>query len=170
MTLEPAVPLVRTGALEIARRLGISEKTVRNRLSQLFDKLGVWSRAQAIVFARDRGFVKERVMTEKANRRDFLLKLGIGSGIAGQANVDGFQLADASVPDEFRGVTELRRRALLAADLEDAARAVDGVAQSPAFRDHYQKQRLVALDLTQHLQSVHLGEFQVQKHQGRLSV
>ncbi len=41
---------------EIAERLGISEKTVRNHLSHLFDKLGVWSRAQAIVFARDRGF------------------------------------------------------------------------------------------------------------------
>ena len=41
---------------EIAERLGISEKTVRNHLSNLFDKLGVWSRAQAIVFARDRGF------------------------------------------------------------------------------------------------------------------
>jgi len=41
---------------EIAERLGISEKTVRNHLSHLFDKLGVWSRAQAMVFARDRGF------------------------------------------------------------------------------------------------------------------
>jgi pimeloyl-ACP methyl ester carboxylesterase/DNA-binding CsgD family transcriptional regulator len=41
---------------EIAERLGISEKTVRNHLSHLFDKLGVWSRAQAIVFARDRDF------------------------------------------------------------------------------------------------------------------
>jgi pimeloyl-ACP methyl ester carboxylesterase/DNA-binding CsgD family transcriptional regulator len=41
---------------EIAERLGISEKTVRNHLSRLFDKLGVWSRAQAIVFARDHGF------------------------------------------------------------------------------------------------------------------
>lgn len=42
---------------EIAERLGISEKTVRNHLSHLFDKLGVWSRAQAIVFALERGFV-----------------------------------------------------------------------------------------------------------------
>jgi pimeloyl-ACP methyl ester carboxylesterase/DNA-binding CsgD family transcriptional regulator len=41
----------------IAERLGISEKTVRNHLSNLFDKLGVWSRAQAIVFARDHGFI-----------------------------------------------------------------------------------------------------------------
>lgn len=41
---------------DIAERLGISEKTVRNHLSHLFDKLGVWSRAQAIVFALERGF------------------------------------------------------------------------------------------------------------------
>jgi pimeloyl-ACP methyl ester carboxylesterase/DNA-binding CsgD family transcriptional regulator len=41
---------------EIAERLKISEKTVRNHASNVFDKLGVWSRAQAIVFARDRGF------------------------------------------------------------------------------------------------------------------
>jgi pimeloyl-ACP methyl ester carboxylesterase/DNA-binding CsgD family transcriptional regulator len=41
---------------EIAQRLGLSEKTVRNHVSNLFDKLGVWTRAQAIVFARDRHF------------------------------------------------------------------------------------------------------------------
>lgn len=41
---------------QIAERIGISEKTVRNHLSHLFDKLGVWSRAQAIVFARDHHF------------------------------------------------------------------------------------------------------------------
>ena len=41
---------------DIAERLAISEKTVRNHASNIFDKLGVWSRAQAIVFARDRGF------------------------------------------------------------------------------------------------------------------
>ena len=44
------------GNAQIAERLGISEKTVRNHVSNLFDKLGVWTRAQAIVFARDRGF------------------------------------------------------------------------------------------------------------------
>ena len=44
------------GNAEIGERLSISEKTVRNHISNLFDKLGVWSRAQAIVFARDRGF------------------------------------------------------------------------------------------------------------------
>lgn len=37
----------------IARRLGISEKTVRNHVSNIFDKLGVASRAQAIVRAHD---------------------------------------------------------------------------------------------------------------------
>lgn len=41
---------------QIAERLSISEKTVRNHVTNLFDKLGVWTRAQAIVFAMERGF------------------------------------------------------------------------------------------------------------------
>ena len=40
----------------IGRRLGISAKTVRNRVSTIFDKLGVNSRPLAIVWARDAGF------------------------------------------------------------------------------------------------------------------
>jgi DNA-binding CsgD family transcriptional regulator len=44
------------GNAQIADRLSISEKTVRNHVSNVFDKLGVWTRAQAIVFAIDRGF------------------------------------------------------------------------------------------------------------------
>jgi pimeloyl-ACP methyl ester carboxylesterase/DNA-binding CsgD family transcriptional regulator len=44
------------GNLDIAERLNISDKTVRNQVSKLFDKLGVWTRAQAIVFAKERGF------------------------------------------------------------------------------------------------------------------
>jgi pimeloyl-ACP methyl ester carboxylesterase/DNA-binding CsgD family transcriptional regulator len=49
--------LVAGGAnnLDIATKLFISEKTVRNHLTAIFDKLGVTSRSQAIVFARDRG-------------------------------------------------------------------------------------------------------------------
>jgi len=42
--------------LDIAERLHISQKTVRNHASSVFDKLGVWSRTQAIVFPRDKGF------------------------------------------------------------------------------------------------------------------
>lgn len=41
---------------EIARRLFVSEKTVRNHLSNIFAKLGVRNRAEAIVLARDRDF------------------------------------------------------------------------------------------------------------------
>jgi RNA polymerase sigma factor (sigma-70 family) len=40
----------------IGRRLGISERTVRNHLSTILSKLDVNSRAQAIVRARDAGF------------------------------------------------------------------------------------------------------------------
>jgi len=42
--------------LEIAARLNISDKTVRNMLTRIFEKLEVRSRAQAIVLAREQGF------------------------------------------------------------------------------------------------------------------
>jgi pimeloyl-ACP methyl ester carboxylesterase/DNA-binding CsgD family transcriptional regulator len=41
---------------EIAARLALSEKTVRNHINSIFSKLDVQSRAQAIVRARDAGF------------------------------------------------------------------------------------------------------------------
>jgi pimeloyl-ACP methyl ester carboxylesterase/DNA-binding CsgD family transcriptional regulator len=41
--------------IDIGRRLFISEKTVRNHVTRIFDKLGVRSRAQAIVLAKDHG-------------------------------------------------------------------------------------------------------------------
>jgi len=43
----------------IAAELGVSEKTVRNNVTQIFDKLGVATRAEAIVLARDHGIGAE---------------------------------------------------------------------------------------------------------------
>jgi pimeloyl-ACP methyl ester carboxylesterase/DNA-binding CsgD family transcriptional regulator len=40
---------------QIAATMGLSEKTVRNQVSMLFDRLGVESRAMAIVMAREQG-------------------------------------------------------------------------------------------------------------------
>jgi pimeloyl-ACP methyl ester carboxylesterase len=40
---------------QIAAQLGLSGKTVRNHITHIFDKLGVESRSQAIVLARDKG-------------------------------------------------------------------------------------------------------------------
>jgi pimeloyl-ACP methyl ester carboxylesterase/DNA-binding CsgD family transcriptional regulator len=40
---------------EIASSLGLSEKTVRNHITRIFDKIGVTHRYQAIVLARDAG-------------------------------------------------------------------------------------------------------------------
>jgi pimeloyl-ACP methyl ester carboxylesterase/DNA-binding CsgD family transcriptional regulator len=51
------------GNAEIAARLSISEKTVRNHVSNLFDKLGVWTRAQAMVFAHEHGFSLQTAKT-----------------------------------------------------------------------------------------------------------
>jgi len=42
--------------LQIAAHLNVSEKTVRNKVSAVFDKLEVGTRAQAIVHAREAGF------------------------------------------------------------------------------------------------------------------
>jgi DNA-binding NarL/FixJ family response regulator len=41
---------------DIGERLQITERTVRNHATSIFDTLGVWSRAQAIGFAREHGF------------------------------------------------------------------------------------------------------------------
>jgi len=43
--------------IEIGRELFISEKTVRNHVTRIFEKLGVQSRAQAIVLAKDHGLL-----------------------------------------------------------------------------------------------------------------
>jgi len=42
---------------EIGAALFVSEKTVRNSLTRIFEKLGVRTRTQAAVLARDLGFV-----------------------------------------------------------------------------------------------------------------
>jgi len=42
--------------VEIGQSLFISEKTVRNQLTRIFEKLGASSRSQAIIFAKDNGF------------------------------------------------------------------------------------------------------------------
>lgn len=57
-TAESAVlDLVASGVnnAQIADRLGISPKTVRNHINHIFSKLGVKARSQAIVLARDAG-------------------------------------------------------------------------------------------------------------------
>lgn len=41
---------------DIAEQLHLSQKTVRNQVSAIFDQLGVRSRGQAIVLAREAGF------------------------------------------------------------------------------------------------------------------
>jgi pimeloyl-ACP methyl ester carboxylesterase/DNA-binding CsgD family transcriptional regulator len=45
---------------EIAAHLGIAEKTVRNHVSLILDKLGVERRSQAIVLAREAGYGRRR--------------------------------------------------------------------------------------------------------------
>jgi pimeloyl-ACP methyl ester carboxylesterase/DNA-binding CsgD family transcriptional regulator len=45
---------------QIAARLDLSEKTVRNHITHIFDKIGVENRSQAIVLARERGLGQAR--------------------------------------------------------------------------------------------------------------
>ena len=46
--------------LQIATQLGLSAKTVRNHVTNIFAKLDVENRAQAIVLARNAGFGTRR--------------------------------------------------------------------------------------------------------------
>jgi DNA-binding NarL/FixJ family response regulator len=54
---------------DIGRQLFISEKTVRNHVTRIFEKLGVHSRAQAIVLAKDHGLLPAKTAIGRANRR-----------------------------------------------------------------------------------------------------
>jgi DNA-binding NarL/FixJ family response regulator len=45
---------------EVGRRLGITEKTVRNHLTAVFQKLGVSGRLELVVYAFDRGLARPR--------------------------------------------------------------------------------------------------------------
>lgn len=51
---------------EIGTKLFISEKTVRNSLTRIFEKLGVKTRTQAAVLARDRGFAAGEARAHRA--------------------------------------------------------------------------------------------------------
>ncbi len=42
---------------QVALELGIATQTVRNYISTIYDKLGVHSRAAAVVWARERGMI-----------------------------------------------------------------------------------------------------------------
>jgi DNA-binding NarL/FixJ family response regulator len=42
---------------QIAEELGIVPQTVRNYISTIYDKLGVHSRGEAIIWARERGII-----------------------------------------------------------------------------------------------------------------
>lgn len=56
-----------SGNEEIATKLKISVKTVRNHLSMIFGKLGINSRAQAIVRARDAGFGRRNILDQNSD-------------------------------------------------------------------------------------------------------
>lgn len=50
--------------LEIARRLQISEQTVKNHLQHIFDKVGVSSRLELAIYAMDRGSAGDLLLTD----------------------------------------------------------------------------------------------------------
>ncbi len=42
---------------QISQRLGLATQTIRNYISNIYDKLGVHSRAEAVIWARERGLI-----------------------------------------------------------------------------------------------------------------
>jgi len=43
---------------QLAYKLGISEKTVRNHISNMYEKLGIYDRTQAVLYAVRKGLVE----------------------------------------------------------------------------------------------------------------
>jgi DNA-binding NarL/FixJ family response regulator len=43
---------------QIARQLQISEKTVRNHVSHMYEKLGIYDRSQAVLYAVRKGLIE----------------------------------------------------------------------------------------------------------------
>jgi hypothetical protein len=56
MGLRQATPLRPRLSICIANELSLSEKTVRNYVSRILDELGVATRPEAIVLAREAGY------------------------------------------------------------------------------------------------------------------
>ena len=48
---------------QIAAQLALSEKTVRNHITRIFDKLQVENRSRAIVLAREAGLGENRALS-----------------------------------------------------------------------------------------------------------
>ena len=92
---------------EIAERLQISEKTVRNHASNIFDKLGVWSRAQAIVFARDHGY--NRLTRLRASRSGGQARYFVGFALPPLAEATADKTA-RQAPADLPTRSRLRRR------------------------------------------------------------
>lgn len=65
---------------EIAQQLGIGEKTIRNHVSSIFNKLQVASRAQAIEKARQAGMGGALSATRPAHSRKRLRRVSNGTG------------------------------------------------------------------------------------------
>jgi DNA-binding NarL/FixJ family response regulator len=53
---------------EVARRLGISDRTVGHHLQHVYDKLGVSTRSAAALFAQQHGLVGPGAVPHPANR------------------------------------------------------------------------------------------------------
>jgi DNA-binding NarL/FixJ family response regulator len=43
---------------QIAYRLKVSEKTVRNHISNMYEKLGIQGRSQAVIYAAKKGLIE----------------------------------------------------------------------------------------------------------------